>query len=375
MTPRERFLQTVLFGRPDRVPLEPGQGRKSTRENWFGQGLPHDTPDIYEYAYRQAGGKLPWPKAGESFAVNERMIPEFEEKVIERRERTQIVQDWKGNICEIGIEFTPEYLRNPIDFVTRRWIKCPVGSRADWDEMRRRYDADEPSRLPADAAGRGKRLANRDWPICVSFSGPFWQLREWMGFEGLCVAFYDEPELVREMVEFWQAHVARLLERLFEVVIPDEIRISEDMAYKGHAMISPKMMREFLLPTWARWGGMIRKAGVRVYSVDSDGFVGEIIALWMEAGVNLVEPMEVAAGNDLALFRREFGGKMAFRGGVDKRAMAKGGRAIEDEIKHLTPLIRDGGFIPSCDHGVPPDVSWANFVDYTRLLAKATGWL
>jgi hypothetical protein len=48
------------------------------------------------------------------------MIPEFEEKVIERKERSQIVQDWKGNICEISNEFDIRYLRNAIDFVTRR---------------------------------------------------------------------------------------------------------------------------------------------------------------------------------------------------------------------------------------------------------------
>jgi hypothetical protein len=24
---------------------------------------------------------------------------------------------------------------------------------------------------------------------------------------------------------------------------------------------------------------------------------------------------------------------------------------------------------------VPPDISWPNFIDYTRLLAELTGWL
>jgi uroporphyrinogen decarboxylase len=55
--------------------------------------------------------------------------------------------------------------------------------------------------------------------------------------------------------------------------------------------------------------------------------------------------------------------------------MARGGRAIRAELKRLSPVVRDGGYIPSCDHGVPSDVSWRNFVDYSRLLAKMTGWL
>lgn len=375
MNPRERYLETLLFGQPDRVPLEPGYGRKSTREAWYEQGLPRDVSNIAEHAYRQAGGVLPWSEGGETFPIDSRMIPQFEEKVIERGERTQIVQDWKGNVCEIGNEFTTEYLRNAIDFVTRRWVKCPVESRADWEDMKRRYDADDPSRLPADAEAIGRRLKNRDWPITFSFNGPFWQLREWMGFEGLCAAFYDDRTLVRDMIGTWEAFVARLMERAFKHVTPDVVHISEDMAYKGHSMILPAMVREFLQPTWRRWGEMIRSAGVPVYAVDSDGFIGELIPIWIESGVNCCDPIEVAAGNDIVAFRREFGRAMAFRGGVDKRAMARGGCVIEAEMARLEPVIRGGGYIPSCDHGVPPDVSWPDFVNYTRLLAKATGWL
>ena len=29
---------------------------------------------------------------------------------------------------------------------------------------------------------------------------------------------------------------------------------------------------------------------------------------------------------------------------------------IEAEVKRLTPLVEQGGFIPFCDHRVPPDV-------------------
>jgi uroporphyrinogen decarboxylase len=120
---------------------------------------------------------------------------------------------------------------------------------------------------------------------------------------------------------------------------------------------------------------MLKSAGVPVYAMDSDGFIGEIIPIWIEAGINACDPIEVAAGNDINEFRKEFGHKIAFRGGVDKRCIAKGGSIIEDEINRLSPVIKDGGYIPGCDHGVPSDISWDNFVYYTKLLAKQTGWL
>jgi len=374
MTPRERWIETLLFGAVDRIPLEPGGGRKSTRERWLKEGL-KDGSDPVEQAYRESGGRLELPKGGEGFNVDFKMNPQFEEKVLERKAESQIVQDWKGNVCEIGLEFSPVYLREAIDFVTRRWIKCPVESRADWEDMKRRYDANDSARLPKASSELGRRLKGRSHVAGIHLNGPFWQLREWLGFEGLCLLLHDDPDFAREMIAFWEAFVARLLERAFKDFTPDYVHVSEDMAYKSFSMISPAMARDFLLPSWARWGELVRKAGVPLYMIDSDGFVGELIPLWIDAGFNVCDPMEVAAGNDLPALRRSFGRKMAFRGGVDKREMAKGGSCIRAEIKRLSPAIREGGFIPGCDHGVPHDVSWADYVDYVGLLAKETGWL
>lgn len=375
MNARQRWLETLLFDKPDRAPLMPGHARKSTLDRWHKEGLPENISDVIEHVYCQTGGSRPWPKTGLNFPVNERMIPQFEEKVIEKGPRTQIVQDWKGNICEISNEFTLEYLRDAIDFVTRRWIKCPVESPDDWEDMKRRYNPKDPVRLPKDPKAWGDKLAGRDWPIEIELPGPFWQLREWVGFENLCMMFHDNPTFVREMILFWDDYISRLLERIFQYFIPDSIYISEDMAYKGFSMVSPAMVREFLLPTWKHWGQIIRNAGVPIYAMDSDGFLGELIPIWIEAGINVCDPIEVAAGNDILEFRKRFGEKMAYRGGIDKRCIAQGGKAIEDEIKRIEPVIRDGGYIPGCDHGVPKDVSWPNFVYYVKLLAQSTEWL
>ena len=378
MNARERFLVTMEFGTPDRIPFVPGFPRESTRKRWHGEGLPLeivDSRDISEYAYKLAGGTLQLPMSGKGFPLRERMIPEFEERVIERRERTLVVQDWKGNICEISDKFDVRYLRNAIDFVTRRWIKCPVESRDDWESMKKRYVSDAPERLTENPEALAADIQNRDYPIGWSFSGPFWQLREWLGFENLCMAFYDDPTLVEEMIEFWTEHVATLLRRGLHYITPDWVHIAEDMAYKAHAMISPAMCRKFLMPCWRKWGDIVRGAGVPLYGVDSDGFIGELIPLWMEAGVNYCDPIEVAAHNDINEFRKSFGKQIAYQGGVDKRAIAAGGSLLEKEIERIAPVIKDGGYIPGCDHGVPSDISWENFVRYAELIAKKTGWL
>jgi uroporphyrinogen decarboxylase len=312
---------------------------------------------------------------GGGLGVDFRMIPQFDEEVLEHRDGHYVVRDWKGNVCEISDEYDPTYLRCAKDFVTRRWISCPVESRADWESMKQRYRLDSPGRFPADFDSRCERARRREGVLTAAFPGPFWQMREWCGFEGLCELMALEPEFVDEMAAFWAGFVDGVLERVLERIVPDAIHVSEDMACKERAMISPAMTRRFCMPAWRLWAGRARSAGVPVVDMDSDGFVGELVPLWLESGFNVCDPVEVAAGNDIVGLRREHGGRMAFRGGIDKRAIAKGGEAIRKEVARVTPVVEDGGYIPSCDHGVPADVSWPAFVDYSRLLAEVTRWL
>ena len=375
MNARERMIETLTFGTPDRIPFDPGHGRESTRKRWHAEGLPVDRNPI-EFAMELLGiepdrSQKPRVDLGADF----RLRPRFEEKVLEHRDGHYVVQDWKGNVCEISDDYDVSYLRNATDFVTRRWIKCPVENRDDWEAMKARYDIDAPGRFPADFAERCAQAGDRDWPLTIGVSGPFWQLREWCGFEGLCMLMIDDPAFVADMADFWTDFVSRMLDRMLPHVVPDSFFISEDMAYKAKSMISMDMARAFCMPSWKEWTRKVKAAGCPLVDIDSDGYIGELIPLWIESGVNVCDPIEVAAHCDIVAFRRQFGKQMAFRGGVDKRCMAKGGAALRHELERIAPVIRDGGFIPSCDHGIPADVSWSNFLDYARQLAILTGWL
>lgn len=375
MTFRERFIETLTFGRPDKIPLMPGGPRESTLKRWREEGLP-EGKDYYSALLEILGIEKEPSNRMTGLGVSFKMIPQFEEKVLEHRDGHYIVQDWMGAIVEISDEYDYTYLREAKDFVTRKWYKFPVENYSDWEEMKKRYDPHSPGRFPEDFDKRCEDAKDRDYVLTVSFNGPFWQLREWCGLENLCIFMIERPDFVKEMVDFWANFVLEVLRPILNKVQLDYVLISEDMAYKGHSMISPQMVREFLFPTYERWIPEIKKSGCPIVSMDSDGYIEELIPLWIEVGFNCCTPIEVAAGNDIVNFRKKFGKNMAYIGGIDKRAIAKGGKIMEEEVMRVVPpLLKDGGYIPSCDHGVPPDISWQNFVDYTRLLAKLTGWI
>ena len=79
----------------------------------------------------------------------------------------------------------------------------------------------------------------------------------------------------------------------------------------------------------------------------------------------VADPIEVAAGNDIVAYRRRFGRQMAYRGGVDKRALAAGPAAIDAALEQkVRPLLAQSGYFPMLDHYAPPDISFENYMYY-----------
>ncbi|HOF87549.1 MAG TPA: uroporphyrinogen decarboxylase family protein, partial [Armatimonadota bacterium] len=278
MTFRERYIATLLFGAPDHIPFMPGWPRESTLRAWRAQGLPADA-DWFAVLRAEIG--LPDMGGGlEGAGVSFQMIPTFEEKVLEHRDGHYIVQDWMGAITEISDEFDYTYIRAAKDFVTRKWHKFPVETRADWEAMQARFNPDTPERIPADIIARTAAARARGSALTVQVNGPFWQLREWCGFEGLCMLCVEDPEFVDEMAAFWAAFVSRVLARLFAAGgALDRLGISEDMAYKAHSMISPAMTRRFCQPAYVRWVEQATAAGCPIIDLDSDGCIEELIPI------------------------------------------------------------------------------------------------
>jgi uroporphyrinogen-III decarboxylase len=79
-----------------------------------------------------------------------------------------------------------------------------------------------------------------------------------------------------------------------------------------------------------------------------------------------MSPFEVAAGNDVVEIARKYP-ELVILGGIDKRVLAAGREAIDEHLKHIMPsMVKRGGYIPTCDHGVPDNVSYDSYMHYRR---------
>lgn len=355
MNSKERLMNTLLFKPVDRIPLIEWNIRKATMREWVKQGYPENENQKSFFNLDPAFINVP---------ISMGLYPYFEEKTIEENEHYRIWQDGLGAIRQDFAE-----IENP-GFVTRKWLKFPVENREDFLEMKKRYISSEPSRYVDNWPLQAKILEMA--PVATHLTIPylFWVVRDWMGFENLCFAFYDMPELLEEMFTFLTDFCIETLKRGIKELKIDMVELKEDMAYKNAPMISPEMFRKFMMPHYKRLISFLKSNGVKFVYVDCDGYPGGLIPCWIESGVDGVSPCEIAAGNDMLQLRKEYP-EFALFWGIDKRELAKDKKAIYREVMSKVPaMIEKGGYVPHVDHAIPFDVPLENYLYYRDVLTK-----
>jgi len=367
---RQRFLNTYHYQPVDRIPdMEFGYWAENYAV-WQKQGMPDwVTDEAAAYKYFGVDDYDNW-----GLPCDHGMRPGFERAVLEETGEHRIERLDNGVIQEV-----------PLDghSTIPRFIEFPVKNRDDFEQMKERYNPSDPARYPKpdDLPKIRRRYAERAGVSVCNCGGFYGWLRNWMGVENTSLIFYDDPDLVHEMFEWMADYVIELITRTAEMLDIPGLKIDqgtwwEDMCFRGGPLISPAMFREFELPRYRKVTSFLRKNfGCDLNWVDCDGNVGPLAGLFLEGGVNIMFPVEIAAGTDPDLLRRELGREIMFLGGVNKRELSKDRDAIDAELERLRPLLEDGGFIPHVDHRCPPDVPLDNYKYYREQKQKLIGKL
>lgn len=335
-------------------------------ERWIREGAPADQqlwPEFFGYdPYAvHSLGNLGWCEAA--------MSPAFEKRIVEDRGDTEVEIDFAGRhvlyFKNRRSGFMPEYIGHPVrDLKSWRenvqWRLDPA-TPARWSDLSARMEA------ARQAAARGSL-------ICQNLIGGYMYLRSLIGPEELLYKFYDDPALLHECMAAWLALADAVTARHQEFLVIDELFLAEDICYNHGSLISPDQMKDFLFPYYRQLlaGVKARQPGHRLYvQVDTDGFADPVIPLYREAiGMNVMSPFEVASKCDVVRTGREYP-DLRLRGGIDKRILAAGPDAIDRELERIIPaMMARGGYIPTCDHGVPEEVSLANYLHYRRRMRE-----
>lgn len=296
--------------------------------------------------------------------VNLGICPGFSEEVIADDGRHEIVRMTNGVIGK--------RLKNPgSSLIATEYLEHPLKGPENWEEFKRtQLDPNHPARYPDDVVWQKLRKEwgpDRKHIISVDAGSFYGILRDWMGVENASYALYDEPEWVKEVMDYLADFYITILGKAVRDFDIDIAMFWEDICYKNGPLISPEMFREYCLEPYKKVTGFLKDNGVDVCFVDCDGNIEALLPLWLEGGVRGFYPLEVASGMDAEKLLKEYQkDRILLWGNVDKRKMAAGPEAIEEELARLIPAVEMGGFIPLTDHAVPEDVSYENFCYYDR---------
>ncbi len=207
---------------------------------------------------------------------------------------------------------------------------------------------------------------NGDYAVWLTLEGFFWFPRTMLGIEGHLFAFFDSPELIHAMNRDLTAFYEKCLAQLLPVLKPEFMTFAEDLSYKCGSMISKEQFDEFLAPYYRAIIPLLKQHQVKVL-VDTDGFVEPLIPWFSEVGIEGVLPLERQSLVDVNRIRAQYPNWLMI-GGYDKTILHLGEAAMRDEFERLLPAMGSGRYIPSVDHQTPPDVSFAQYQQYTKLL-------
>lgn len=384
---KERFLGICRFERPGDLYLTGDGFWSRTLKEWVKQGAPERIWDGgFRTEYFQYDAPLHTPglldiRSGLSYARGKRVevssdlklmdygiaptVPGFEPELIEEDDRTLTVINAVGQT----VKFLKEDRGNMPMFMD--W---PVKDRTTWNEYKKRLDPHTPERWPEDWDACVHQVNSLDTPVGLQIGGFFGYMREWVGSERVLYMFYDDPSLIEEMMDQMLYLEIEVIKRVTKDIKVDIALYWEDMCYKAGPLISPDMVRKYMVPRYKQLTDLLHENGVEFTYLDCDGNIEALIPLWLECGINYMWPLEVAAGNDAVALRKEYGQDLVLAGAIDKRPLAKDKAAIKEEIYSKVPfLLEQGGYFPSIDHSVPPDIPLENYQYYINCLREVAG--
>ena len=191
------------------------------------------------------------------------------------------------------------------------------------------------------------------------------------GMETALMKMLTEPEIFRAVIDritdfyidanciFYEAAKGKI----------DAVLIGNDLGTQNGLMISPDLIKEFILPGTRRLVEQARSYGFKVIH-HSCGAVFDIIPELIDIGVDAIHPIQsLARGMNPEKLKEEFGNDVSFCGGVDVQDLLVHGTPdeVRNKITYLKKLFPTGLIISPSHEAVLPDVKPQNIEAFFNL--------
>ena len=197
---------------------------------------------------------------------------------------------------------------------------------------------------------------DRNEVFATLFNAPgiFEQLHYLMGMDDCLANFYEEPEAMKELIEFvteWQINYATLLCDNFR---PDVLFQHDDWGSHLSSFVSPAMFDEFLVPAYKKLYGHYKSKGVELIAHHNDAYSANLVPAMIEMGIDIWQG-PVTTNNTPELVKK-YGGKISFMGDIDNGVIDRVDWTQEVIAREARRAVTTNGklyYIPCCTMGGP----------------------
>ena len=359
---RERYLELMdaaTSGAPRDMFVELFGPLVGLEEEWRAQGATEDELDMTAFDW----DFVPVVGCGARTA----MMGGVEPVVLEETASHLLTRDALGRTMKLMKGVATIAL--PLDF--------PVKNMDDWLRLKPLFQYSEEyseARIDRAAAAAARAAQEEGSLVLAGIPGGFDIPRELMGEEVACLAYYEQPELMHDILSTIGETSFRVLEKISRDLTIDQLSVHEDLAGKSGPLVGPSQIREFIRPYYRRCWDLLRERGARIFQQDSDGNVNPVIESFLECGLTCMFPMEPAAGMDVVEVRRKHGRRVSMLGGIDKHVLRRSQAEIRRELEYkMQPLMRGGGMVFGLDHRIPNGTPVEKYRYYVRLGREILG--
>lgn len=364
---REQYIELMTFGQTDRpMFVELFGPLVGLEEEWAAQGATPDEINLTAFDWDY----VPVVNCG----GNTGLMGGLEPVVLEDTPEYNISRDELGRTIKLVKGSATIAL--PLDF--------PVKDMDSWLKIKPMYEFHE-NRINWEQVERAKAEQAQGALVRASIPGGFDTPRELMGDAEACVAYYEQPELMHDIIQTISETSFQVLQRVSDHLVIDHLSVHEDLAGKSGPLIGPRQVKQFIKPYFQRIWDLLSSRGTKIFDMDTDGNMLPVIDAFLESGLNSMHPMEPAAGVDIVELRKKYGKRLAMKGGIDKHVLRQDKAAIRAELEYkMQPLMREGGTVFGLDHRITngtPIENYRYYVDTGREIlglpprdGKSKGW-
>lgn len=352
---REPYLDYMTFRQVERPLLVELFGPLvGLEDEWRAQGASEDEINLTAFGFDYVRYHHVGVNTGLHGGAEQICLQETPEYTLERDRYGRRVKMFRG-VSTIAL---------PLDY--------PVTDMDSWRRIKPCYQFSE-DRFKPGWAEAARQARQQGALIVVNIPGGFDEPRQLVGEEGLCMACYDQPELLHDILDTIGETAERVLERVSQQVQVDQLSVHEDMAGKSGSLFGPRQIIEFIRPYYRRVWDMLSARGAQIFQQDSDGNMNDVIPAFLDCGLTCMFPMEPAAGMDIVRVRQTYP-RLAMLGGIDKHVLRRSRAEIRQELEYkLQPLMRQGGMVFGLDHRIPNGTPLENYRYYVKTAREILG--